>query len=284
LNTPEEKPKETAAAGEQAAGKPAQGTGKPGEGPGGVLRIIPRVASAVLLSPVLRLEYRVFCVRSHLPYVIASLLAALTGFIFTVIYGASGDFRHLDPSSGGWGARLFLWETAVMMTYVVLVGSFLASTSFSREKRDGTMDLLTSTALGAASVVGGKLVSSFLRIFIPLCAVLPYLILGVLIGGVGWWEIPKHLGLLASVALLVSAMGLLWSLIFRPVVLAGITTAMFTYGTFAFIVILCLIVFRGIFHLEGWAWVGVAGCHLATAALVWIVAMLIYRRAVMWDY
>lgn len=102
-----------------------------------------------------------------------ALLAATIVFGFTTGFG---------PKTGG---DLFVYAHRVLLLAVWVLVPFLAADSISRERREGTLPLLSLTALRPMDVAIAKMLVHGLRAFTLWLAVLPVLAIPILMGGVG---------------------------------------------------------------------------------------------------
>jgi hypothetical protein len=237
------------------------------------------------LSPVFRLEYRITCIRSPIYPLILAAVTGLSGLLFVGFYGMESDFANLTSRSPFTGPVLFLAESLYLMLYVVLFSPWIAGAALSREKKEGTFDLIMSTPLATSSVVGGHIGAAFCRSFLPLLGCIPFLVLAVHAGGVSWVEIPKHLILLGSVTLVVSCLAVLWSLLFRSVWLVGLTTFLCTvfYAMVGGLSIYALC--RAIFGSgAALGWLGMTVVSLLLSFMIAGLCGILYRKVALWDY
>lgn len=239
---------------------------------------------ASVASPLFWFETRTLLARSPLPYALCCGLAAASGLIFAAVFGFRLEFLKLQAARQGSGKEVFFALSILAAFYVMFAAPWLSCGSFSREKREGTMDLLASTALTPSEVVGGKALSGFLRAFMPLAAMLPFFAMCVELGGVSWAEIAEHYALFASAVLFVTVSGIMWSLIFRPIVLAGIINFLGSMYILLIVAVASGIIMRLAAGAGGWAWVGIASAYAVLSAGIWLLSILIYRKASRWDY
>lgn len=102
-----------------------------------------------------------------------ALLAATIVFGFSTGFGTNG------------GGDLFSYAHRVLLLAVWVLVPFLAADSISRERREGTLPLLSLTALRPMEVAVAKVLVHGLRAFTLWLAVLPVLAIPILMGGVG---------------------------------------------------------------------------------------------------
>lgn len=107
------------------------------------------------------------------------------------------------------GLRLFgALNTALLLALPILV-PLLTADAISRERREGTLGLLFLTPLTARGIVVGKTLVHLLRAQTLFLTVIPWLMVPVLLGGVGWREVVLAVLLHASLLLLGLSAGLL---------------------------------------------------------------------------
>ena len=124
---------------------------------------------------------------------------------------------------------------ALMFFFLAPVG---AADAISREKREGTLGLLLLTKLTSTQVVLGKLASHFIRLFYFGFMMLPFLMLPVLLGGVGFRDfllsavillsiigIGVSAGLIASALLVKFGASLSWAMLIAVVLTLALGSA-----------------------------------------------------------
>ncbi|MBT5063200.1 MAG: ABC transporter permease subunit [Verrucomicrobia bacterium] len=122
--------------------------------------------------------------------------------------------RTLFPSSrmgnmgAGQGINLFLTLTVIAVLFSAFAGVFVCSDSLSREKRDGTLELLFLTNLRPIDVVFGKLFAHGLNLFYGLLAFVPILAMTLQMGGVSLALVGKTVLVLLNCLFLSIAVGI----------------------------------------------------------------------------
>src|SRR5258705_8240668 len=132
------------------------------------------------LLPVIARELRVSA-RQPFSYNVRTLAASAL-LLTSVIVGLRGCF---EPNNGG---ALFVSLHGTMFFALWILVPLLTADCLSREKREGTLELLFLTRLKAHDIVLAKSVAHFLRGLTLWLAVLPVCTLPFLIGGIGWHE------------------------------------------------------------------------------------------------
>jgi ABC-type transport system involved in cytochrome c biogenesis permease component len=101
-----------------------------------------------------------------------------------------------DGSAAAVGPRLFLMLHVTLLGSIWVLVPFMACDTISRERREGTLPLLSLTALDAADVAWAKAAAQGLRAFSVWLAVLPIMAIPLLLGGVAWpdffWSVLVH--------------------------------------------------------------------------------------------
>lgn len=101
-----------------------------------------------------------------------------------------------DVSAPVVGPRLFSILHVTLFASIWILVPFMACDTISRERREGTLPLLSLTALSAADVAWAKAAAQGLRAFSVWLAVLPIMAIPLLLGGVAWadffWSVLIH--------------------------------------------------------------------------------------------
>jgi len=100
------------------------------------------------------------------------------------------------------GGALFAALHGTLFYAAVLLVTFSAVDSISRERRDGTLGLLFLTPLTAVDIVLAKVIAHAVRALTLMLAVIPVFSLPMLLGGVSWQQFLTSLLLLASATFL----------------------------------------------------------------------------------
>lgn len=108
---------------------------------------------------------------------------------------------------------VFVAISMASLGFAMLAGVFLTADSLSEERREGTLGLLFLTDLKGHDVILGKLVSTSIRAFYGLLAILPVLALPLLMGGMTFGEFYRMVILLVATIFFSLASGMLVSAI-----------------------------------------------------------------------
>jgi hypothetical protein len=130
--------------------------------------------------PIVRRELRVAAVKRGTFWL--RVVAALTGVVIGSGCLIISDLQRIG--SAAVGSALFDVLTWTCLIAGLSAGLFFTSDCLSEEKREGTLGLLFLTNLKGYDVVLGKLLSTSLRAFYALLAVLPILGISQLMGGI----------------------------------------------------------------------------------------------------
>lgn len=144
------------------------------------------------------------------------------------------------------GLRLFSSEHRLLLLAIWLLAPFLAADVISRERREGTLPLLSLTALRPVEVAVAKTLVHGLRAFGLWLAVIPVLAIPLLLGGVTRADLAFAAALHFSSIALGLAAGLLASSFSKRFVRAQALAALLA---FAFAVLLTLVVGLAFFFL-----------------------------------
>lgn len=144
---------------------------------------------------------------NHLPIIERELRVASrarAGHIWRVLFGLAAicglwiGFEETQHSRSGGGDEVLVILSCISMVFCGFSGAFLTADCISREKRDGTLGLLFLSNLSAFDVIIGKLVAGCLRFTVCLLVILPFMMVPLLKGGVGWMEVSRSwFGLIA---------------------------------------------------------------------------------------
>ena len=117
-------------------------------------------------------------------------------------------YSRMGNMGAGQGINLFLTLTVIAVLFSSFAGVFVCSDSLSREKRDGTLELLFLTHLRPIDVVFGKLFAHGLNLFYGLLAFVPILAMTLQMGGVSLALVGKTVLALLNCLFLSIAVGI----------------------------------------------------------------------------
>ncbi len=150
------------------------------------------------------------------------VLAVFTLLLYAVVRQGVGS----DPLNAGRtiGKALFLGVATVALVQVMIIVPAQSAGAIAGEKERETYDLLLATVLPAWKIVLGKLLAALAYAVLLIVAVVPFMALAFLFGGVTGTELLiALLGLLAT-ALLYGSAGILWSVVSRRTITATVLT------------------------------------------------------------
>ena len=159
---------------------------------------------AMNVGPVIHRELRVEA-RQPFNYWLRPLGAVLVLGVFVFTIADQGAL------AAGTGTRLFESLNTTLFLSIWILVPLLTADCISRERREGTLDLLFLTQLTPLGIVLGKLVTHALRAGTMILATLPILALPFLVGGISGRQVVSALLLDAGSVCLALAAGLLAS-------------------------------------------------------------------------
>jgi ABC-type transport system involved in multi-copper enzyme maturation permease subunit len=233
-------------------------------------------------GPVFWNEIRYSFLRGRATGWVLGATAAACGLAFCA--GAAAWSAGATEDQEALGRRLFLAVSLVMSLSLFVAGPAFSCGAFVAEKNRRTFDLLLSSGLSPWELAAGKMASAFARTAACLLAGLPCLLAAQALGGVGAWEIPKHLLFFGSWIALEVAVGVSLSMFFRSLLL----TALSTYVAAA-VVFLATLIARQVGTLNGLLpgqgfWVLSVSVNLVLAAFLAGGALLLLGPLAKWDF
>jgi ABC-type transport system involved in multi-copper enzyme maturation permease subunit len=111
------------------------------------------------------------------------------------------------------GRAVFGFLHSSLTTMILLLAPLVAADSISRERREGTLGLLFLTPLTSREIVFGKFSTHLVRLFYAWLLLVPFLILPLLMGGVGLDQFLISLAILISTLMTGLAAGMLASVV-----------------------------------------------------------------------
>lgn len=173
-----------------------------------------RFPAVALFERALRLESR----SALVAWSRVGLLVILLLFLYPIQqmagygrYGAAG-LRFLQEMA---------WANLVLIT---LAGTSYFASAITEEKEEMTLGLLRMTDLSPVAILLGKSTSRLVGALLLLLVQVPFILLAVALGGVGLLQVIAAYGTLLAYLFLVCNLALLFSVVFRNSVIAGIVT------------------------------------------------------------
>jgi ABC-type transport system involved in multi-copper enzyme maturation permease subunit len=171
------------------------------------------------------------------------LLGVLIGE--TVRWGGAGGLP-----SGFLGGILLAGFHSGLMLFFAFACPVATADTLARERREGTLGLLFLTTLTPLDVVVGKTVAHVLRMFALWMAMLPFLAIPFLLGGVGPADFGRALGAEFSIVLAGLAAGFMATSRARTWLGAVGVAAIWMIGFLMLLAMVCLVCFLTVAHLR----------------------------------
>lgn len=185
----------------------------------GLLDRVRSVAGDVIRNPVLRREMDERAASKRAAVAMTVWLLLLTGLALLVYlaYSSNTGFDPVTDDSARIGKNLFEWTLFGMLGLVLfLVPAFTAS-AVAGERTRQTLVPVQMTTLTPLSIVLGKTLAAVAFTVLLVVAAAPILALAFLIGGVGLSDVAKGLGMVILTAVVIGAVGIMFSAVFRKV-------------------------------------------------------------------
>lgn len=145
------------------------------------------------------------------------LVGTLLGLSLTawqVFVGTGGGATELSGPGelARFGRAVFELLTPLVLTVAVLFSALFSAAAVSQEKSRGTLVLLLLTDLRNTELVLGRLLASLLTVLVAIMAVVPFLLLLALLGGIDHLQIAWAVAVTAAAALVAGSLGSLLAL------------------------------------------------------------------------
>lgn len=176
-------------------------------------------------NPVLVKELR-GRMRGARAFIILTVFLLVLAVPTVLIYLSVAETVRYDPFSAGQyiGKSLFIGIVTIALIQIMIVVPGQAASAITSEKESETYDLLISTLLPPWKIIIGKLAAALAYALLLIVAVIPFMAVSFLFGGVTIQEfLLALLGLFVTV-LLFGSIGILWSVIMRRSLAATIVT------------------------------------------------------------
>jgi ABC-type transport system involved in multi-copper enzyme maturation permease subunit len=144
---------------------------------------------------------------------VISFVIGITYFLYVNSLNSSPGYN--TTSRQLIGKLIFGVVTGMQLVGLTFIVPALTSGAISAEREHQTYDLLRVTLLPARGIVGGKLVSALVFVFLLLFAALPLECIAFLFGGVAPEEVALSVLLLVVISISFCAVGLFFSSIFK---------------------------------------------------------------------
>lgn len=180
----------------------------------------------VTRNPVLRRELAERAASKRAAVAVTLWLVLLSG-LAVLVYFAYTSVGQVDPAStdsAAIGKDLFEWTLFGMMGLVLfLVPAFTAS-AVAGERTRQTLIPVQMTALSPLAIVLGKSLAAIAFTVLLVVLAAPILAVAFLIGGVGLGDLAKAIAMIVLTAIMLGAVGIMFSAVFRKVQSAIVMT------------------------------------------------------------
>jgi hypothetical protein len=129
------------------------------------------------------------------------------GVTLLAIFGTSREAGRMAAP----GLVLHSALLTVNFVLICLLGTGIFAKAITEEKEDKTLGLLRMTSLGSVSILLGKATGAMLCMILLLAAQLPFALLSVTLGGIGWEQVVAGYAALIGFVLVQANLGLFWS-------------------------------------------------------------------------
>jgi hypothetical protein len=161
--------------------------------------------------------------RSGGTYLLRAGLAA--GVLVALIWA-----HMVSQFFGAPGLMFFTLVFFLNYFYLILAGCGFFATAIAEEKEEGTLGLLRMTNLNALSILLGKSTSRLCAVLLLIAVQVPFVMLGVTMGGVSAKQIASSYALLGLLAFSTANFSLLCSVYYRRVWSASVITLLAIVG------------------------------------------------------
>ena len=131
-------------------------------------------------------------------------------------------------------AQMFPVLAVCELCIIGLIVPIITSTSISGERERQTLEIMLTTPVRPISIVAGKLLSAVATTAMYVIATLPFMAVAFIVGGMGWDELFKYLGMVLFIDIYVGSIGIFYSCVKRTSVSAAISTIV-TIATVVFL-------------------------------------------------
>ncbi|WP_415856771.1 ABC transporter permease [Sinomonas sp. G460-2] len=192
----------------------------------------------VVLEAKQRLRARGWYIMLAIWFVLIAIVTALTWSAWEAQHAATSGYASstgYGTVQAGPGVMIFEVVLAFVLFLALVVSPALSANAVNGDRAQGTLAVLQTTLLTPGQILAGKLVAAWLAALAFLVAASPFLIIGVVAGGLSPGYVTVSLLMLATELAVVSAIGTaLSALAGRPVfsiVVTYLVVAMLCVGT-----------------------------------------------------
>jgi ABC-type transport system involved in multi-copper enzyme maturation permease subunit len=182
-----------------------------------------------------RLRSRGWYIMLAVWFAAIALVTAFTWSSWSIQNSHRGDFGDVGSSVAGPGPLIFEAVLAFVLLFGLLVAPALSANAISGDRAGGTLAIMQVTLLRTGQLLWGKFLASWLAALAFLVVSVPFLVFGILQGGLGAGRILIALLMLAIELGVVCALGVgISALANRPlfsIVVTYLVVAALTFGT-----------------------------------------------------
>ena len=133
------------------------------------------------------------------------LFALVVGMLFMTSRGSAYQVYYSNI------AQMFPVLAVCELCIIGLIVPIITSTSISGERERQTLEIMLTTPVRPISIVAGKLLSAVATTAMYVIATLPFMAVAFIVGGMGWDELFKYLGMVLFIDIYVGSIGIFYS-------------------------------------------------------------------------
>lgn len=179
------------------------------------------MARRTIINPILKKDILVNARSARMVVtitVINCLFALVVGMLFMTSRGSAYQVYYSNI------AQMFPVLAVCELCIIGLIVPIITSTSISGERERQTLEIMRTTPVRPISIVAGKLLSAVATTAMYVIATLPFMAVAFIVGGMGWDELFKYLGMVLFIDIYVGSIGIFYSCVKRTSVSAAIST------------------------------------------------------------
>ena len=189
------------------------------------------MARRTIINPILKKDILVNARSARMVVTITlinCLFALVVGMLFMTSRGSAYQVYYSNI------AQMFPVLAVCELCIIGLIVPIITSTSISGERERQTLEIMLTTPVRPISIVAGKLLSAVATTAMYVIATLPFMAVAFIVGGMGWDELFKYLGMVLFIDIYVGSIGIFYSCVKRTSVSAAISTIV-TIATVVFL-------------------------------------------------
>ena len=179
------------------------------------------MARRTIINPILKKDILVNARSARMVVTITlinCLFALVVGMLFMTSRGSAYQVYYSNI------AQMFPVLAVCELCIIGLIVPIITSTSISGERERQTLEIMLTTPVRPISIVAGKLLSAVATTAMYVIATLPFMAVAFIVGGMGWDELFKYLGMVLFIDIYVGSIGIFYSCVKRTSVSAAIST------------------------------------------------------------